>query len=78
VNHPVNNARAHANDIAIECSIVRKCGWKGMESDLDRRPHKSLKGATQLICPSCGCDSYYRREIGTGSTGTSGTERTRP
>ncbi len=60
----VNNTKAYPGDIAIECSKVRKCGWKGMESDMASVPHKTMKGAMQRICPKCGCDSYYRRDTG--------------
>ena len=60
----VNNTKAHPNDIAIECTKVRKCGWKGMDSDLvDGGPAKGIRGATQRICPKCGCNTYYRREV---------------
>lgn len=59
----VNNTKAYPSDIAIECSRVRACRWKGMESDLHEIPHKSIKFAMQKICPKCGCTSYYRREV---------------
>lgn len=65
----INNTPAHPHDIPIECSKVRKCGWKGMESDLaDGGPMKGVKQsphfkAIQRVCPKCGCTSYYRRDI---------------
>ena len=59
----INNTKANEHDIAIECSKVRKCGWKGMHSDLVGVPHKKWENAKQLVCPKCGCDSYYKREV---------------
>jgi hypothetical protein len=59
----INNTPRSKNDEPIECSHTRKCGWKGMRSDLVGVPHKTIKQAQQLVCPKCGCDSYYRREI---------------
>lgn len=60
----VNNTKAYPGDIAIECTKTRKCGWKGMESDMNSVPHKTLKSTMQRVCPKCGCDSYYRRDTG--------------
>jgi hypothetical protein len=59
----VNNTPVGKFDEPIECSKVRKCGWKGMQSDLVGVPHKKWENATQLVCPKCGCDSYYTREV---------------
>ena len=59
-----NDTPAHENDRAIECTKVRKCGWKGMESDLVAgAPVKWMRGATSKVCPQCGNDTYYTREI---------------
>jgi hypothetical protein len=58
-----NNTPVGKFDEPIECSKVRKCGWKGMQSDLVGVPHKKWKNATQLVCPKCGCDSYYKRDV---------------
>lgn len=58
----INNTKASEHDIPIECSKVRKCGWKGMHSDLVGVPHKKIAIAKQLVCPKCGCDSYYKRD----------------
>jgi hypothetical protein len=55
-------ARA-ARDEPIKCSKTRKCGWKGVHSELVGVPHKKWANAQQLVCPKCGCDSYYRREV---------------
>ncbi|WP_296652819.1 hypothetical protein [Paraburkholderia sp.] len=57
-----NAAAREARDEPIECSKTRKCGWKGMHSDLVSAPHKRFANAQQHVCPCCGCDSYYRRE----------------
>ncbi|MDW3682957.1 hypothetical protein RA280_14605 [Cupriavidus sp. CV2] len=59
----INNAKADEHDIAIECTRTRACRWKGMESDLVGVPHKTIKQATQKVCPKCGCDTYYRRDL---------------
>jgi len=59
----INNTPAYPGDIAIECSKLRKCGWKGMESDMHSVPDDKIKGAKLRICPKCGCDSYFRRDI---------------
>ncbi|WP_124624217.1 hypothetical protein [Burkholderia cenocepacia] len=62
----INNTPVNENDIPIECSKTRKCGWKGMHSDLvDGGPAKGFSGKlgiTQLVCPKCGNNTYYRRE----------------
>jgi hypothetical protein len=43
----------------IRCS-KRACKWRGYETDLKGVPHPTLGAlATQKVCPSCGCDSYY-------------------
>ncbi|WP_155646903.1 hypothetical protein [Burkholderia territorii] len=66
----INNTPTHENDIPIECSKVRKCGWKGMHSDLvDGGPAKGMSPALnprQLVCPKCGCNSYYKRDVKVG------------
>jgi len=36
-----------------------KCSFRGYETDLVGRPHKSIASVTQNVCPACGCDSYY-------------------
>jgi hypothetical protein len=41
----------------IRCGKTR-CKWRGYETDLASVPHKSWPGATQSVCPTCGCDSY--------------------
>lgn len=66
----INNTPKNDSDIPIECSKVRKCGWKGMHSDLvDGGPDKRFSRALnprKLVCPNCGCDSYYRRDVNAG------------
>lgn len=60
----INNAPRSENDEPIECSKVRKCGWKGMHSDLvDGGPVKWLLGGRKSVCPKCGNDTYYKRTI---------------
>jgi hypothetical protein len=59
----INNAKAYPSDIAIKCTRVRACRWEGMESDMHSVPHKKMKGAQQKVCPKCGCDTYYKREM---------------
>jgi predicted RNA-binding Zn-ribbon protein involved in translation (DUF1610 family) len=59
-----NNTPASAHDEPIECTKVRKCGWKGMFSDLvPGAPVKGIKGATKQVCPRCGNDTYFRRAL---------------
>lgn len=41
----------------IRCGKM-KCKWRGYETELASVPHKSMKSATQKVCPTCGCDSY--------------------
>lgn len=41
----------------IRCG-KRKCDWRGVEGDLAKKPHPKFAGATQNVCPTCGCDSY--------------------
>lgn len=66
----INNTPRGEHDIPIECSRIRKCGWKGMESDLvDGGPAKRLSAALnprQRVCPRCGCNTYYRRDVTAG------------
>ncbi|WP_321799772.1 hypothetical protein [Burkholderia sp. BCC1988] len=68
----INNTPTHKSDIPIECSKVRKCGWKGMHSDLvDGGLAKGFSGTLrikQLVCPNCGNDSYYTRDVGAGES----------
>jgi hypothetical protein len=60
----INNTPRSASDFAIECTKVRKCGWKGMASDLVRGgPIKGIRGATQEVCPKCGNATYYKRAV---------------
>jgi hypothetical protein len=42
----------------IRCS-KRSCKWKGYETEMKKVPHPTISIATQNVCPSCGCDSYY-------------------
>ena len=42
----------------IECA-KRKCKWRGLETEMQQVPHKTIKGAMQSACPKCGNDSYY-------------------
>lgn len=49
----------------IRCG-ERKCGWVGYETQLVGKPHPKINRAEQLVCPLCGCDSYWHmteREI---------------
>lgn len=41
----------------IRCGKT-KCKWRGMEIELERITHPEFTGATQSVCPTCGCDSY--------------------
>ncbi len=41
----------------IRCGKM-KCKWRGYETDLSEIPHPKWQNATQLVCPTCGCDSY--------------------
>ncbi len=41
----------------IRCGKM-KCKWRGYETDLVSVPHKTIKSATQSVCPTCACDSY--------------------
>lgn len=62
----INNTPKGEHDIPIECSETRKCGWKGMHSDLVAGgPAKGYSGKlkiTQYVCPKCGNDTYYKRD----------------
>ena len=62
----INNTKTHENDIAVECARVRACKWKGMESDMIRKPGKPTKIGmltTQTHhCPECGSAEFYRRD----------------
>jgi hypothetical protein len=60
----INNTPANKHAEPIECSKVRKCGWKGMVSDLvPGGPVKWMAGAKKQVCPNCGNDTYYKRDI---------------
>jgi hypothetical protein len=60
----INNKKRSESDEPIECTKVRKCGWKGMFSDLVRGgPMKGIPYAHKNVCPNCGNDTYYRRAL---------------
>ncbi|GAB7525370.1 hypothetical protein [Paraburkholderia sp. 2C] len=62
----INNTKANEHDEPIECTKVRKCGWKGMQSDLvDGGPVRRIPNARKNVCPNCGNDTYYRRALAT-------------
>jgi hypothetical protein len=37
----------------------RGCSWQGYEHQRAQKPSQAWPGATDLVCPQCGCDSYY-------------------
>jgi len=43
----------------LECS-KRKCKWIGTDTEKARVPHKEWSQVTQLVCPKCGEDDFYR------------------
>lgn len=52
------------SDKKIECTKVRKCGWKGTESQLNKvkNENESKKYNFDImdrVCPSCGNKEYY-------------------
>lgn len=42
------------------CSRTRACGWLGRDGD--RTSRRDKPGVWTLICPDCGCDSFYITE----------------
>lgn len=36
-----------------------RCRNKHTEADRTPRPHPRISGASELVCPRCGCTSYY-------------------
>lgn len=53
-----------------------KCKWRGYETDLLQVQHKTIRYATQSVCPTCGCDSYMHmteREIAAWERSTAAT-----
>lgn len=46
----------------IKCS-KRSCDWSGLETDLSKSPHPTLKNTVINVCPKCGNDSYKFENI---------------
>lgn len=51
----------------IKCTKVRKCGWKGDNSELiekvDKKESKECGFEVRVhVCPKCGHDEYYADE----------------
>jgi hypothetical protein len=40
------------------CGHTRKCGWRGLESELDWSASVGMLQTRQGICPECGHDEF--------------------
>lgn len=60
-------------DIKVECA-QRNCRHKHTESERLRVPNKKWAWASDMVCPKCGCKSYYKPERDPAVTGGSGTK----
>ncbi len=47
---------ANRSNLAVQCC---RCRNKHTEADREPRPHRSISCVSELVCPRCGCTSYY-------------------
>lgn len=44
--------------IDLKCCSRRSCKWVGTEAEMRERRDSSV--LTTLVCPLCGCESFYK------------------